>query len=96
MSPIDIRKTAAVAPTRQAAGTPHEARDHTAPATTARAPAPGIEIEMSGELASSGAPVDTDRVAEIRSALRDGTYPVVPARIADAIIAARLVLGGQA
>ena len=37
-------------------------------------------------------PIDTDRVAIVRKALEAGTYPVVPARVADAIIAAGLLL----
>lgn len=52
-----------------------------APAVMARA---GIEA---GE-----EPVDADRVAEIRKAVESGTYPVVPAKIADAMIAAGLIL----
>ncbi|MBN8502234.1 MAG: flagellar biosynthesis anti-sigma factor FlgM [Sphingomonadales bacterium] len=38
------------------------------------------------------APVDGDRVAEIRKAIEQGTYPIVPARVADAMIAAGLLL----
>ena len=34
-------------------------------------------------------PVDVDRVQQIKKALQDGRYPIVPARIADSIIAAR-------
>ena len=34
------------------------------------------------ELVSGGPPVDTSRVEEIRTAIRDGRYPVDPARIA--------------
>lgn len=49
----------------------------------------GVAVEISAP-AQSGPPVDTDRVAEIRSALRDGTYPLIPAKIADAMIAAQL------
>ena len=49
----------------------------------------GIALEVSAP-AQSGPPVDNDRVAEIRNALRDGTYPLVPAKIADAMIAAQL------
>jgi negative regulator of flagellin synthesis FlgM len=49
----------------------------------------GVAVEISAPV-ESGPPVDTDRVAEIRSALRDGTYPLVPAKIADAMIAAQL------
>jgi negative regulator of flagellin synthesis FlgM len=38
------------------------------------------------------APVDVDRVAEIRKAVEQGHYPVIPARVADAMIAAGLLL----
>ena len=37
-------------------------------------------------------PVDAERVAAIRKAVEAGTYPVMPARIADAMIAAGLIL----
>lgn len=37
-------------------------------------------------------PVDTDRVAQIRRAIEEGSYPVLPARIGDAMIAAGLLL----
>jgi negative regulator of flagellin synthesis FlgM len=45
-------------------------------------------------LASAGAepPMDQDRVAQIRKAIERGRYPVVPARIADAMIAAGYLL----
>ena len=45
-------------------------------------------------LASAGdaAPVDADRVATIRKAIEDGSYPVLPVRVADAMIAAGLLL----
>ena len=43
-------------------------------------------------LSSSEAPVDAERVSMIRRAIEQGTYPVVPARIADAVIAAGLLL----
>ena len=35
-------------------------------------------------------PVDADRVATIKRALQEGRYPVVPAKIADQLIAAQL------
>ena len=50
--------------------------------------AAGVSVEVAAPV-QSGPPVDTDRVAEIRSALRDGTYPLVPTKIADAMIAAQ-------
>lgn len=37
-------------------------------------------------------PVDAERVNLIRKAIESGTYPVVPARIADAVIAAGMLL----
>ena len=40
--------------------------------------------------AGDRAPVDTDRVSEIRKAIEQGTYPLIPTEIADGIIAAGL------
>ncbi|MCW1404141.1 flagellar biosynthesis anti-sigma factor FlgM [Novosphingobium sp. MW5] len=37
-------------------------------------------------------PIDNDRVVEIRKAVETGTYPLVPAKVADAIIAAGMLL----
>ena len=37
-------------------------------------------------------PVDSDRVAMIRKAIEQGHYPVLPAKVADAMIAAGLLL----
>ncbi|MCX7676589.1 MAG: flagellar biosynthesis anti-sigma factor FlgM [Alteraurantiacibacter sp.] len=52
----------------------------------------GIAVETGVRIEAGSMPVDHDRVAEIRAALRDGSYPIVPTRISDAIIAARLML----
>lgn len=52
--------------------------------------APGVAIEVGATVDASKPPVDDDRVAEIRAALRDGSYPLVPTKIADAMIAARI------
>ena len=46
-----------------------------------------------GDTLNAGAPpVDADRVAQIRKALQDGTYPILPMTVADAIIAGGLIL----
>jgi negative regulator of flagellin synthesis FlgM len=37
-------------------------------------------------------PVDSERVTEIRKAVESGTYPLLPAKVADAIIAAGMLL----
>lgn len=54
---------------------------------------PGVEIEVAAGLDAAEPPVDSDRVSQIRDALRDGTYPLVPTKIADAMIAARVGFG---
>lgn len=51
---------------------------------------PGVAIEVSAPVETVTPPVDRERVEEIRSALRKGTYPLVPAKIADAMIAAQV------
>ena len=61
---------------------------------TPPAPAPATPPAKTGTtLAADMAaapPVDTDRVAQIRQAIKDGSYPIMPARIADSLIALRL------
>ena len=53
----------------------------------------GVAVELAPSIDAGEPPVDTDRVSEIRAALKDGTYPILPARIADAMIAARIAMG---
>lgn len=55
---------------------------------TAETDAPGLSLATAGD----AAPVDAERVAEIRKAIEDDRYPVIPTRIADAMIAAGLLL----
>lgn len=49
-------------------------------------------VALSDAVDPGQAPVDTDRVAVIRKAVETGQYPVVPAKIADAMIAAGMLL----
>lgn len=53
---------------------------------------PASLVATSEALDPGQAPVDSDRVAEIRKAVESGEYPLVPARIADAMIAAGMFL----
>jgi negative regulator of flagellin synthesis FlgM len=53
-------------------------------------PAPGISVELTGASEAATPPVDTERVTAIRHALRDGSYPLVPTKIVDAMIAAQI------
>lgn len=57
-------------------------------AATAEAPTAGVIPPSAGDSAT----VDTDRVTMIRKAIEEGRYPVVPTRIADAMIAAGFLL----
>ncbi|MBB3861874.1 negative regulator of flagellin synthesis FlgM [Novosphingobium hassiacum] len=51
------------------------------------------QVERSSALdAGAKPPVDAERVQVIRQAIERGTYPVVPAKIADAMIAAGMLL----
>lgn len=54
---------------------------------------PAAKVQRSSALdAGSAAPVDVERVKDIRQAIEKGNYPLVPARIADAMIAAGMLL----
>lgn len=57
----------------------------------AAAAAPPL-VATSDALDPGPVPVDDVRVAEIRKAVESGTYPLLPAKVADAIIAAGLLL----
>ena len=73
---------------------------HARPRPAAAAPAlgptvtaaPGVSLEVSTASEAPTPPVDAERVSQIKAALKDGSYPLVPARIADAMIAAQVSL----
>ena len=52
----------------------------------------GPAVVQSDVLDAGEIPVDAERVEVIRKAIQEGTYPVVPAKIADAVIAAGMLL----
>ncbi len=62
------------------------------PAVAAQVADRGIAVETGQRVSAGAAPVDQDRVQQIRDALKEGSYPIMPAKIADAMIAARLML----
>lgn len=65
-------------------------------ATAARKPAAdsasAAPVALSAALDPGEPPINAERVAEIRRAIEQGRYPVLPFRAADAIIAAGLLL----
>lgn len=62
------------------------------PAQTRPAASASPQVQTSDALKAGAAPVDSERVATIRKAIEDGHYPVLPAKIADAMIAAGMLL----
>lgn len=56
------------------------------------AASPAAETSDSDALDPGAPPVDAERVELIRKAVAAGTYPIIPAKVADAIIAAGLLL----
>lgn len=87
MPPIDftaIRHTGPVQP-RQ----PRPANERAAPAR-AEAAAPAVEVDPT--LTSTQPPIEQGRIDEIRKAIEQGRYPVIPMRVADALIASGLLL----
>ena len=74
-----------------------EARGTTgARSSDATASKPGVAIEVGSTADTSTPPVNNERIAQIRKALEDGSYPLVPTEIADAMIAARVGFGVDA
>lgn len=51
-----------------------------------------VEVSVSELLQAGTPPVDAERVEKIRNAIEEGSYPLVPAKIADAMIAASMLL----
>ena len=79
----------------QVQGSRVEARDaaKVVPLQAVRAPQPAVAETSVRETAKAMAarpPVDAERVQMIKRALQEGRYPIVPAKIADRMIAAQL------
>jgi len=68
------------------------AASKTASAPSVTSSASGAQVKTTTSLDPGQAPVDTDRVSVIRKAVESGSYPVIPTKIADAIIAAGVLL----
>lgn len=51
-----------------------------------------VEAAVSEDLVPGTPPVDGERVAMIKKAIEEGNYPIVPQKIADAIIANGMLL----
>ena len=94
MPPIEVGSTnplgAAQARFSRAGSTTGAATSLSAPSLSAWSESP--TVDASAGLDPGAVPIDLDRVALIRKALENGTYPVIPTQIADAMIAAGVLL----
>lgn len=92
IDPIGLRGASAVE-RRSSISEAVEALKGTAPARTPQADQKAVAESgvrtMAREL-SSRPPVDHERVQQIRRAIEEGRFPIVPARIADRLIAASM------
>lgn len=86
-SPIRAARPIANARDQAAVGVSPQTAQDTRPAAAAQ---PVVTTAALGSATTP--PVDQDRIALIRKAIAEGSYPVVPAKIADAIIAAGMLL----
>lgn len=91
MDRIDTQAPRGIGPGLRAQGAARAAAAAPVPAHAAADEASGVAVSS---IVSAGAepPIDPQRVEEIRKAVEEGRYPVVPTRIADAMIAAGFLL----
>jgi len=92
MKPIEISSVAASRPVgadaqRPVKGAPTASGSAATPKTE-----PGIVARSEALSAGPIPPVDSDRVAQIRSAIKQGNYPLLPTSVADEMIAASFIL----
>lgn len=95
MSSIEIgapRPVSAVHVTTVGSGTKSAKIEPKLVLASASAAAAAPQVETSDAVKAGTAPVDLERVQTIRHAVETGKYPILPARIADAMIAAEMLL----
>lgn len=93
MSPSDISRIHSAASPRPVGHEAAAARTVNSSRAAPDKPATAaVRVETSTRFDALQPPVDHARVAEIRNALKQGNYPLHPTRIADAMIAAPLLL----
>lgn len=71
-------------------------KDQQAGGASAAAVSTSATYQPSAALDPGQAPVDVERVKVIRHAIETGSYPVIPTKIADAMIAAGMLLRAPA
>ena len=93
MPPIETRLTSPIGRVEAVSLNVRSARVGGSPDQPAKAETADAEVVALGDTLDPGqVPVNADRVKQIRKALESGTYPILPTSVADAIIAAGLIL----
>ncbi len=91
VDPIGFKPTTSVERRGVARVSPGASGAPTSPSTDAEAQATSSEsIASAARAMAAGPPVDADRVARIRKAIAEGSFPITPARIADRMLALKL------
>lgn len=83
VSAVDVRIARSAGVKQETPGRAETPRADASKATT---------VVRSAALDAGEAPVDVERVSQIRKAVESGTYPLIPAKVSDAIIAAGYLL----
>lgn len=74
---------------------PVTAEGNAASKTAQSDPSPGAQLSGLAKALAAEAPTDADRVQEIRRAIQNGSFPILPATIADRLIALKLNWDGN-
>ena len=91
MPSVELSKLQAIAaPRAVASGERAQDGARMLSARSGGAATPGVSIAIGSTVDAASPPVDAERVAQIRAALQDGSYPLVPTKIVDAMIAAQI------
>lgn len=93
MKPVEIGAARSIASIDSRATSELQARakENAASDTAGAVPAPAVSVLREG-IDTGPPPIDTERVAEIRDAIESGTYPILPQKIGDAMVAAGMLL----
>lgn len=71
------------------------ALQQTSQQTTPKAPSATTQLSNLARTLAAEPPIDADRVNEIKKAIATGTFPILPATIADRLLALRLNWDGH-
>jgi negative regulator of flagellin synthesis FlgM len=91
MPPIEFDGARGLQPVRKVALTSGQPASTSVNAEGAVEAKPAMQIEA-GQFEVGQPTVDSERVEQIRKAVESGSYPLLPARVADAMIAAGMFL----